>query len=329
MIQTVCAPKHIFILTISVMNTKLVLSLIVLSVASCKMHPLGTGSDPGENKTYRLRLNPPAGSSYHFQIRNEQRLKEEVEDKVIRNEKTTDVGAVYAFSRDSAGNIVLSLTYDQIKMRTKDGDDVTEQDAANGVNSIDPMERMLALLKAAHVVATTTTAGDINSVVGYQEVASQMLAGINTSLGEKTKAQLQWRQLVEQGIIHKNMEQFRLFPDSAVHVGDKWKIFSRETDDLTFDVKSFFTLKSIQDGLAKIETRGEIATDSTATGVMGVSVAPDLKGTQEGGYIVDIRTGMLVGAEINSEIEGTMQVAGRDVKVNIKTMVKIVGQKLQ
>ena len=319
MMQTVCAPKHIFKLTVSVMNTKLVLSLIFLSVASCKMHPVASGSDPGENKTYRLRLNPPVGSRYHFQIRNEQRLKEEVEDKVIRSEKTTDVGAVYAFSRDSSGNIVLSLTYDQIKMRTKDGDDVTEQDAANGVNSIDPMERMLALLKAAHVVATTTTAGDIKSVVGYQEVASQMLAGINTSLGEKTKAQLQWRQLVEQGIIHKNMEQlFRLFPDSAVHVGDKWKIFSKESDDLTFDVKSFFTLKAIQDGLAKIETRGEIATDSAATGVMGMTAVPDLKGTQEGSYSVDIRTGMLVGAEINTEIEGTMQVAGRDVKVNIR-----------
>jgi hypothetical protein len=312
------------------MKVRLLLPLLVLSIASCKMHPVASGSDPGENKTYRLRLNPPAGSRYHFQIRNEQRLKEEVEDKVIRNEKTTDVGAVYAFSRDSAGNIVLSLTYDQIKMRTKDGEDVTEEDAANGVNSIDPMERMLALLKDARVVATATPAGDIKSVVGYQEVASQMLAGINTSLGEKTKAQLQWRQLVEQGIIHKNMEQlFRLFPDSAVHVGDKWKIFSRETDDLTFDVKSFFTLKSIEDGLAKIETRGEIATDTAATGVMGMSVVPDLKGTQEGGYIIDIRTGMLVGAEIKTEIEGTMQVAGRDVKVNIRTMVNIVGQKLQ
>ncbi len=121
-------------------------AMLILFVASCKTHPTASGSDPGQNKTYRLRLNPPPGSRYHFQVRNEQRLREEIEDKVIKQEKTTDVGAVYAFSHDSSGNIVLSLTYDQIKMRTKNGDDVTEEDALNGVNSIDPVERMLALL---------------------------------------------------------------------------------------------------------------------------------------------------------------------------------------
>jgi hypothetical protein len=299
-------------------------------IVSCKIQPGADRNHTSENRIYKLRLNPPAGSQYHFEVSNEVKLNAEIGDKEIDNVKKTEVAINYEINKDSAGNFLLGMTYDKIHLHTKNGDDITDLDAANGASSSDPVERMLGALKAATITATVSPAGNIKSVKGYQDVANRILSGMNANVSDKAKAQMMWQQMVEQGIVKKNMDQlFKVFPDSAVHVGDKWKLYSTEKNDISFTVRNFYTLRSIEDGVANIESAGEIETDSTSTNLMGYNVTAALTGKQEGVYSMDITTGMLISCKIKANIEGTMQMVGREVKMKMRTEVSMDGQKIR
>jgi hypothetical protein len=114
-----------------------------------------------------------------------------------------------------------------------------------------------------------------------------------------------------------------------VHIGDKWKLFSNEKSDISFNVKNFYTLKEINDGVASIESNGEIASDSTDTNLMGYNVTTDLKGQQQGEYAMDIKTGMLMHCKITAAIKGTIQMMGREIPIEIEMNVKIDGELLK
>jgi len=311
------------------MKKETLLPFLMIFALSCNIHLGADRNNPGENKIYRLRLNPPAGSKYHYEISNESKLDIEVSDKEVENTKKADVAINYEINRDSAGDFILGMTYDKIHIYTRNGDVVSDLDAANGPNSTDPVEEMLGALKTTHVLATLSPAGNLKSVKGYQEIADRILSGLNASLSDKVKAQAQWKQLIEQGIVKKNMDQlFKMFPDSAVHIGDKWKLFSTEKNDINFTVKNFYTLRSIEDGVADIESGGEIETDSASSNMMGFDVISDLKGNEEGSYAMDIKTGMLLSAKIKAKINGTVQVMGQEAEIKMITNIKIDGQKL-
>jgi hypothetical protein len=120
-----------------------------------------------------------------------------------------------------------------------------------------------------------------------------------------------------------------IFPDSAVQVGDKWKSFSTEKNDINFKVRKLFTLKSIDGGVANIESEGQIETDSLSTRLMGYAISGNLKGSQEGVYAMDIKTGVLISAEVKTNMEGTMQLMGMEVQVRLKTNITLDGKKIK
>jgi Family of unknown function (DUF6263) len=157
------------------MNKKLLFAASMLLTFSCKIHPGSDRDNAGENKIFRLRLNPPMGSTYRFSTTNSVNFKTEVNDKEIEQVKKTDVDINYSIDKDSAGNLVFSTTYDRIHLYTKDQNGVTDIDAANAATSVDPMEKMLGALKTATIVATVSPSGAIKTVTGYEEVSNRIL----------------------------------------------------------------------------------------------------------------------------------------------------------
>jgi hypothetical protein len=294
------------------------------------MHTVSDRNNTGDDKLYKLRLNPASASRYNYIITNDSKTSLEVNDKKIENTRKTDVQVNYEINKDSLGDFLVSMVYDKIHLHTKNGDTETELDAANASTSHDPVEKMIGILKDAKIVATVTTSGQVLSMSGYQDITDKILSSVITNnLEDKLKAQTRWQQMIEQGFIKKNIDQlFKIFPDSAIHIGDKWKSFSSEKSEVSFNVKRFFTLKAINDGVADVESEGEITSDSAVSNAAGQQAVSDLKGKQQGIYLVDIKTGMLVSCNIVTNIEGTIQMMGRDVPVKIENSVKMEGRKL-
>ena len=298
---------------------------------SCKLRLQSDRNSAGDGKVYRLRMNPSPGSKYQYEMSNGSNVKMTVNEKAVESVKKGDVTLSYAVDKDSAGHFVISITYDKIHTLSKTGDQETDLNSETPDDTGDPMQKMLHYLKDATIVATLNQDGSVKTVTGYTEVASQILGSTNAiSPSDKQRLQQQWRSMVEQAIVKKNMDQlFRFFPDSAVHVGDRWKIESRDSADFPFLVKSVYNLQSIKDGIADIECRGEITSDSSTAAGPGMTPSAQLKGQQEGSYSVDIKTGMLVKCTVTADIEGTVHVMGRDIPITISTEVRVAGKQVK
>ena len=297
---------------------------------SCKTHPSSDRNYAGDGKVYKLRIDPLSGSKYQYQISSGSVLNMEVDSKPVENIKKADVTINYGIDKDSLGDFVLNITYDKIHVYTKSNDQVTDINAENA-NSVDPMERLLAAVKAGEIIATVNKIGEVKTMNGFTEIASKILSEASTiSLPDKQQVQQQWKSVVEQGMVKKNIDQlFKMFPDSAIHIGDRWRMTSEDEAGISFAIKNVYTLRSIKDGIADIESQGEITSDKTSTLLMGVDVVAELTGQQQGSYSMDVRTGMLVDCKMSADIEGKIQMMGRDIPVKISTSVKMNGRKIK
>jgi hypothetical protein len=115
---------------------------------------------------------------------------------------------------------------------------------------------------------------------------------------------------------------------TAIKIGDTWKMHSQEKGQIALNVSSDYKLKDINDGVAEVESKGEMTSDKGEVNMMGTSVKGDLQGKQDGEYEIDTKTGMLLKNKVNAKIEGSFQMAGKDIPVIIKTIVNMNGKKL-
>lgn len=299
---------------------------------SCKTQPNSGHSPDGDlTRVFKLRLNPPPGSKYYYSISNRTELKLELEDKKVDNLSKSDIGVVYAIARDSVGNLDLHVSYDKIHMYSKNGDAESDMDAVDAANSTDPVEKMLGIVRAADIRAVMSPAGEVKQMTGYKEILDKFLAAYpGTDPNDRIKMQGLWKQKIGEGVIKKNIEQlFRLFPDSTVHIGDKWKLSTTQNDGIPIHVTGSFAIKDISGGIALIQSEGEIVSDSSMTQIMGYQVTINLKGRQDGEYEMETATGMLQTAAIKMHVEGTIQLLAREVPLSLETTIKISGRKME
>ena len=305
----------------------------MVMLISCKTPPDSNRhyDDNNPNRVYRLRLNPPAGSQYAYTVTRSTEFRMEVDGKKVDNKNRSTIDIVYSIGRDSAGNFVLDMAYNKIHLYTKTGDTEEEEDADKATGSADAVERMLGILKGASLRAVVSPAGQIKSLQGDEAIKNQLLAGFSPGdVNARNMASQQWDQQVKNGMIRNNMEElFRIFPDSAVHVGDRWKMNSTKTAEVPLTTRNSFQLKEIVDGTAVIRSEGEISSSETTSQLNGANYTSDLKGKEEGSLDMDATTGMLLSSTSDSEIEGTISSMGRDIPVKIKISMKMEGRKLK
>jgi hypothetical protein len=176
-----------------------------------------------------------------------------------------------------------------------------------------------------------STAGQIKSIQGDVAIKDKLLAGFSPGdTYAKSIASQQWDRQVKEGLLKNNMEQmFHVFPDSAVHVGDRWKLSSAQHEQIDLINKTSSQLKEIVDGTAVIHSEGEITSDNAAGTLNGTPYAADLKGKEESDAAMETTTGMLLSSTSESEITGTISSMGRDIPVTITISTKLEGHRVK
>ena len=119
------------------------LSAWVMVAASCRIMPNSdkAAAEYDPTRLYQLRLNPPVGSKYHYDISSRSDYKFEVEDKKIDNLSKVSASVSYALDKDSTGDFVIHIRYDKIHVYSKNGEAESDLDAANAANSVDQIGR--------------------------------------------------------------------------------------------------------------------------------------------------------------------------------------------
>ena len=310
-----------------------ILLLFLVTVLSCK-----TSSDSERDfdkfdpeKVYKIRLSPISGSSYSYEIQNETNIEFEVEGRNIENTSRSFVVINYLISNDSAGNYLFKVSIDSIHLFSdKDGVE-SDFDAANSTFSIDPVEKMLGIVKESTMKAIINDKGEVISIEGYDEIGDKILHAFPaTDAATKAAVMNQWSQTLGESLVKKNLDQlFKIFPDSAVHLNDTWNLTTKEKGEFNLDIFNDFTLKSINTDLALIQSEGKIKTSNSAVGMFGFSNAvANLNGKQEGEFEMETKTGMLHSCKIKADISGNIQAMGRDIPVSITHRLKMKGTKI-
>lgn len=302
--------------------------------AGKKAGKVNGGAAAGSNATSESSLNKvsislASGASYRYTISNESATELEANGKTVNTLHKSAIGITYDVQQDSAGNYVLRFHYDKIHLYTKTGDNETELDAANAAATLDPTEKMLGLLKEANITATISPSGNVIAISGYKELGEKILTGINADATSRSMAKTQWEKVIGDGMVKKSIEQlFSVLPDGAMRIGDTWQKKARQKGEIDMNVTSTFTLKDIEDGIASIESEGEMTSDKGEAHVMGYLVASDLQGDQQGEYEVETNTGMVLKNTTTSKLKGTLQVMGKEIPVTIKTTLTMLGKKI-
>lgn len=310
-----------------------ILLYLLFILASCKTQPGSSRNNDSldPNKTYKLQLNPNPGSAYYFDISNDRESKLELEDKKMVTESKNTVGVSYTVSKDSAGNFLMTMVYDKVRLYTKNGDAETVADADHATGSFNPTEKMLGYLKGASIVTTLSPSGELLHTSGYKEIGDKIMTDFHpANENERTIARDLWEKQIGNGLVKSTSDQlFKIFPDSAVHIGDTWRLSSSQEGEVPMLVKGTYTLKAINDDIAVIEANGTISSNNAAAATTGAhSVTTNLKGTQQAQFEMEAKTGMMISCRMKAEIQGTIEVMGNEVPVTIKTSVSVKGKRM-
>jgi len=303
--------------------------LAVASFAACKL-PLGeTSTRDSEKNTLFLKFNPKPGSVYHYDVDNKAEISMEMNGKKTEKLSAFTVGMTYRINKDSSGNYLFETNYDKVHMESKNDEVESVYDAENASFSPNGTDKMLGALKESKLTVSVSPGREIKIVSGYEELSKKLMATLDTTNGyAKQVAQQKIDEIIKKGLIQRNVDQlFRFFPDSAMHIGSKWKMESKEQNDFTLNVSTFYTLNDIENGKAFINSKSTITSDKTPLAVMGYSVVPDLKGEQEGVYQVEASTCMLLNASITATVKGKLEMGGSAIPISIKLKVNIEGKK--
>jgi len=302
---------------------------LMLLLMGCKLQPGASRHGEGDpTKVYRLRLNPAVGSSYAYTIANTSEFQMEVNDKKVDNKSKSTVDLSYKVGRDSSSDLVLDIVYDHIHVYSKNGDTETDLDA-DKKETTDPVEKLLGSLKGVTIRAAVSPRGEMRPVKGYDEIKRRVMAGFAPGdTYSRTIAEQQWDQRIKQGLLEKNMEQlFRLFPDSAVHVGDTWHMNTVQQEEISLDIGSTYTLQDIKDGVAIVRSLGTIRSNNSTGNLNGYSFTVDLTGEQDGSFEIETSTGMVLHSSIESTIRGEMEMLGKKVPMKIHSTVNMLGRR--
>ena len=122
-------------------------------------------------------------------------------------------------------------------------------------------------------------------------------------------------------------QALKLFPDTAVYVGDTWSRKNVISADLKSDALITYTLASVKNNTAEVEAESEINSNST-TNVMGIDAATKIEGKQESHFEADTNTGLLLAGQSTTSMDGTIQMMGKEIPITIKITKHITGKKM-
>jgi hypothetical protein len=267
---------------------------------------------------------------YYYTITNEASSVFEVNEKQVEAANSSDIGLLYTIMpADSNGNAAIKITFDKFHMKLNNGGNEKDLDADNAAVSVDPVEKFLGKIKGSSIQAVVNKNGKIISVNSNKSYADSLLNSLDIpdpKMREQLKEQLS--QIMGESFIKSNFENFKAL-DTSVSIGDSWtKTNNTAVSGMPLNVRTKYTLSSVDDGVATIEAESDITNESNNQGDAFRNVPTELKGQQKGELEVDTQTGMLLKAKSSATIKGNLQVMGREVPLTIKLKHNILGKRM-
>ncbi|HEY4289737.1 MAG TPA: DUF6263 family protein [Puia sp.] len=258
--------------------------------------------------------------------------RSDVKDKKIESASHSDLGLIYEVLSSNADSFRLRITYDRLHIRLKSGElekDVTARKAGDAQG--DPIEGLLGNILGSQLIVTLDSKGNVVRIEGGKELSDKIFGAIDApGVDTRQIIRQQMEKLVGEKFVRNTLQEaFKLFPDTAIYVGDNWVRKGQESEDVKIASNQTYTFASIKGNVARVEEVSDFTKEDDGNiSIMGHDVPTDIDGEQKGYYEMDMTSGMLMNGESDLSLKGTLHVLGMEVPVKIKTGKKISGKRI-
>jgi hypothetical protein len=272
-----------------------------------------------------LRLRWSKGDTHHVSVSLDQTV-----DQVLgtaHQQTTQTVGVKYTFKvadLDAQGNATLSVQYDSVSFHARTPSGVIDYDPGKPANGPMPVTvSALAALVGQSYSVTVDPHGKVTQIIGLQKMLDAVLSHLNASDGVLRAA---LERTIRQQLSEPNLKQslhdvFAPFPDHPVAIGESWTRALPVSMGFPMNLRTTYTLKSVEDGVASIAIAGKATTAPNAMLDMGaVKMDYDLKGEQTGSLEITQSTGWTRSASLSQHLAGSATLRGPNADPQIVPM---------
>ena len=184
----------------------------------------------------------------------------------------------------------------------------SENESMEGV-----MQRLFSKIKGSSFTMKVDEKGNVQSVDGFDEIINGMIAsaGLNEEMELQMRASLK-DQFSEPELKNQLAPLFVIFPDQVIKVGDNWQRKYEITGKVPADFTTTYTVTQIEGDHVTLDAKSVI-------GPAGEGM--QITGKQSGNLLVNSKTGLVVNAEFQREMETN----ANDLQVTISGAGKVTG----
>ena len=175
------------------------------------------------------------------------------------------------------------------------------------------MQRLFSKIKGSSFTMKVDEKGNVQSVDGFDEIINGMIAsaGLNEEMELQMRASLK-DQFSEPELKNQLAPLFVIFPDQVIKVGDNWQRKYEITGKVPADFTTTYTVTQIEGDHVTLDAKSVI-------GPAGAGM--QITGKQSGNLLVNSKTGLVVNAEFQREMETN----ANDLQVTISGAGKVTG----
>lgn len=302
-----------------------------ISFSSCKngvgstvAHSVAGATQQQLTKDSKLQfaLQLVQGAKYNYTTTTETTIDLEVENKKVKKVSNATIGLLYEVLQAAPDSTVIKLTYNKIHLEIINNDEKQVIDADKTGDEQMAIDNLMSEIKGSSLWLTMNSKGKIVKVTGGKEITDKVLKAVafynDEKLTQTIKAELS--KLTGDEFVQTTLAgAYSFYPDTAIVPGQSWSKKGLAKEALQPDVVTKYTLNSIDDGIASIDLESNYKSDGTIKqlNLLGEKVQADLSQKTTGSIEVELATGILQQGQWKSNIDGTIEVMGRVVPVEL------------
>ncbi len=288
---------------------------------------ISAGSIAQINITYNVN----EGDVYSSKVNTSQNI----EQNIMGQNQTMKVGQGFGLNSEvisvaDDGSFTLKLTYTSIMVDQPMAG--LSYDSEKSTDEPTGPAQAIASVVGTSFEMTMNNRGEILEVTGTETMLDSMAS--NMGLTEDAQAAQFKAQMGAQYNNATMKEQMGrsmiIFPDKQLNIGDTWSNDESITTPFPMNIQTTYELVEYDDDTITINASSDVFTEEGSEMNMGgATMSPELSGVQSGTIVLDRRTALVISADNEQLISGTMFMTAPqelDIPMEIMGTIKIEGE---
>ncbi len=264
-----------------------------------------------------LKFNLEQGKGYDYE------LVWDMDTKVAGQETAITMTGLYTMDITGIDEKVRSVTtaYKRIKMDmnvmgmnlTMDSEAPPTAEGEGDGNPLGMMNKVMTAIVGKKFVIKADEEGNILEVTGFEKIINDMIDSMGLEPSAKAQVDASMKdQFSEQSIKDQFAPIFTIFPNKEVKVGDTWDKSFSTGGKMAAKHTTTYTVKEIDGDHVTLSANTKIASKEED--------GQQISGSQTGKIIVDSKSGLMINAEFDQDIE--VKAEGQTVAVKGKGRIR-------